>query len=69
MPVSLLERRLEIDSSVRQGQSQVAFPVHLPTELPVDSFGVNAVLDRMQFDKNAIGGKLRFVLPASLGHV
>ena len=39
------------------------------TELPVGAFDVEAALDRMRLDKKSVGGKLRFVLPSSIGHV
>jgi 3-dehydroquinate synthase len=44
--------------------------VGLPTRLPESTkFDTNSVLDCMRLDKKTVGGRLRFVLPARLGHV
>jgi 3-dehydroquinate synthase len=65
----LAERLRHIDSAVTQKQVRLLQAVQLPTELPAGPFDVEAVLDRMRLDKKSVGGKLRFVLPTSIGHV
>ncbi len=65
----LAERLRHIDSAVTQKQVRLLQAVQLPTELPAGPFDVEAVLDRMRLDKKSRGGKLRFVLPSSIGHV
>ncbi len=65
----LAERLGRIDSSVTQRQMRLLQAVTLPTELPPGAINVDDALDRMRLDKKSIGGKLRFVLPSSIGHV
>jgi 3-dehydroquinate synthase len=65
----LAERLGRIDPSVTQRQARLIEAVGLPTELPHGPLDVEAVLDRMRLDKKSIGGKLRFVLPRSIGQV
>jgi 3-dehydroquinate synthase len=65
----LAERLGRIDSSVTQRLVQLLEAVQLPTALPPHSLDVEAALDRMRLDKKSIGGRLRFVLPASMGQV
>jgi 3-dehydroquinate synthase len=65
----LAERLGRIDSSVTQRLVRLLQAVHLPTALPTGSLDVEAVLDRMRLDKKSLGGKLRFVLPTSMGQV
>jgi 3-dehydroquinate synthase len=65
----LAERLGRIDGTVTQRQIALLRAVGLPTELPVGAFDVEAALDRMRLDKKSVGGKLRFVLPSSIGHV
>jgi 3-dehydroquinate synthase len=65
----LAEQLGRIDSSVTQRLIRLLEAVQLPTALPPNSLDVEAALDRMRLDKKSIGGRLRFVLPASLGQV
>jgi 3-dehydroquinate synthase len=65
----LAEQLGRIDSSVTQRLVRLLEAVQLPTALPPNSLDVEAALDRMRLDKKSIGGRLRFVLPASLGQV
>jgi len=65
----LAERLGRIDSSVTQRLIRLLEAVQLPTALPPNSLDVEAALDRMRLDKKSIGGRLRFVLPASMGQV
>ncbi|HEV7998758.1 MAG TPA: 3-dehydroquinate synthase [Planctomycetaceae bacterium] len=65
----LAERLRHIDSAVTQKQVRLLKAVQLPTEWPAGPLDVEAVLDRMRLDKKSMGGKLRFVLPSSIGHV
>jgi 3-dehydroquinate synthase len=65
----LAERLGRIDSSVTRKQVRLLTAVQLPTELPAGPLDVEAVLDHMRLDKKSVGGKLRFVLPSSIGHV
>jgi 3-dehydroquinate synthase len=65
----LAERLGRIDSSVTQRLVRLLQAVHLPTALPATPLDVEAALDRMRLDKKSLGGKLRFVLPTSMGQV
>jgi 3-dehydroquinate synthase len=65
----LAEQLGRIASSVTQKQVRLLKAVQLPIELPPGPLDVDAVLDRMRLDKKSMGGKLRFVLPSSIGHV
>jgi 3-dehydroquinate synthase len=65
----LAEQLGRVDSSVTQKQVRLLKAVQLPTALPGGPLDVEAVLDRMRLDKKSMGGKLRFVLPSSIGHV
>jgi 3-dehydroquinate synthase len=65
----LAERLGRIDSSVTQRLIRLLEAVQLPTALPPNSLDVEAALDRMRLDKKSIRGRLRFVLPASMGQV
>jgi 3-dehydroquinate synthase len=65
----LAERLGRVDSSVTERQQRLLEAVHLPTVLAGGAFDVTAVLDKMRLDKKTLGGKLRFVLPASIGRV
>jgi 3-dehydroquinate synthase len=65
----LAERLGRIDAAVTQRQARLLHAVRLPTDIPTGPFDVDDVLDRMRLDKKSIDGKLRFVLPTSIGHV
>jgi 3-dehydroquinate synthase len=65
----LAERLGRIDSSVTHRLVRLLQAVHLPTALPATPLDVEAALDRMRLDKKSLGGKLRFVLPTSMGQV
>jgi 3-dehydroquinate synthase len=65
----LAERLGRVDSAVTQSQILLLRAVGLPTDLPTRAVDASAVLDRMRLDKKSVGGKLRFVLPSSIGHV
>jgi 3-dehydroquinate synthase len=65
----LAERLKHIDPSVTRKQIELLKAVQLPIELPSCALDAEAVLDRMRLDKKSVGGKLRFVLPSSIGHV
>jgi 3-dehydroquinate synthase len=61
-------RRVDRDFCDRQCALFTAFG--LPVALPADCrWSGTAVLDRMRLDKKSAGGRLRFVLPARMGHV
>jgi 3-dehydroquinate synthase len=66
----LAERRGLIDASLTARQIALLKAMHLPTALP-DSIRLSTeeVLKRMQLDKKAVSGSLRFVLPTRLGEV
>ncbi len=66
----LAERLGRIDAATTDRQIALLEAVGLPTRLP-DSMSLQAsdIIDRMRLDKKSVGGKLRFVLPARLGHV
>ena len=66
----LAERRGLIDSSVTARQIALLQALHLPTALPPHvTLSPDAILARMQLDKKAVSGSLRFVLPTRLGEV
>ncbi|MGH7127234.1 MAG: 3-dehydroquinate synthase [Planctomycetaceae bacterium] len=64
----LADRRGLVDASVTARQTALLESLHLPTTLGV-SLKAESVLDRMRLDKKSVAGRLRFVLPKSLGHV
>lgn len=66
----LAETLGRIDAATTARQVALLEAVGLPTRLP-DSMSLQPqdVIDRMRLDKKTVGGKLRFVLPAHLGHV
>lgn len=66
----LSERLNRIDSATTQRQIRLLQALHLPVSLPKPTaFSVDAILNVMRLDKKTVGGKLRFVLPARMGHV
>ncbi len=66
----LAERRGLIDTSVTARQIALLQALHLPTALPPNvTLSTDAILTRMQLDKKAVSGSLRFVLPTRLGEV
>jgi len=65
----LAERLGRINSSITQRQERLLQAAGLEMELPSPLLDIEAALERMRLDKKSIGGKLRFVLPTSIGHV
>ena len=63
----LAERLGRVDATFTRRQKQLLTTLGLPTEVPKVS-SVELV-ERMRHDKKTEHGKLRFVLPTSLGHV
>jgi 3-dehydroquinate synthase len=65
-----LARRLGmIDDDLVTRQRELLTALHLPTNLPVDSPSSDMLLSFMRRDKKAVSGRLRFILPTSLGKV
>ncbi len=66
----LAESRKLIDASVTARQIELFDAVGLPTSRPASAtWSADEILDRMRLDKKTLGGKLRFILPTTLGHV
>jgi len=59
-----------IPASLVDRQEKLLQALSLPTRLPnSQNLTVANILHRMMLDKKTVGGKLRFILPAKLGHV
>jgi 3-dehydroquinate synthase len=66
----LAEQLGRIPAAVTQRQTNLLVGVGLPVDLSSDfTLSVADVMDRMQLDKKTVGGQLRFILPAKMGHV
>lgn len=66
----LAEKCNRIDSRVTERQINLLRNLNLPVTLETaDELNQNDVIDRMRLDKKTVGGQLRFILPAYLGHV
>lgn len=63
----LAERLGRIAKDTTERQKALLTALGLPTQPP--AVAPQALLSAMRHDKKAVGGKLRFVLPARLGHV
>jgi 3-dehydroquinate synthase len=63
----LAEKLGRIDADVTRRQRDLLSALGLPVELP--NVAADELLTAMQHDKKAEHGRLRFVLPACLGHV
>lgn len=64
----LAERLGRIDASLTVRQRQLLASLHLPIDVP-PQLDAGAIVRAMSHDKKAEHGRLRFVLPARLGHV
>jgi 3-dehydroquinate synthase len=66
----LAEQLDRIPATVTQRQINLLVDVGLPVDLSSDfTLSVADVMDRMKLDKKTVGGQLRFILPAKMGHV
>jgi 3-dehydroquinate synthase len=66
----LAQRPGRIDAVFVERQTRLLAALNLPTRLPEGMrFDADAAIDRMRLDKKSVAGRLRFVLPARLGHV
>lgn len=65
----LAERRGLITHGMGDRQAALLQALGLPTTRPEGAWSADEILERMRLDKKTLGGRLRFILPTSLGHV